>query len=329
MAEIAGNLFNLDNRIFRTLKALAIPGKLSEDYFEGKHVRYYHPVRLFLVAGAVFITLFSIRIGSEKSQIMPVTYKERQLLHQKHQIYLHLDSLKNATAASLQNQSATAALDTLMAKLDSSYKTPENDSIRFILSFVRNSSKDTVYTDGSINFTFDESRTIEIAVDDIENMSEDSLLQSYGVHGFWGKLLVRQQLKLHKKGENFLLYVLGNTLWMMLIMMPMLALVLKLLYIRRNYYYLEHLIFSFHVHSFLFLLFTFVLLFETWLGNSFGTILGIAWFIAAIYPFFAMKRFYKQGWIKSFVKYSLSSMLYIMIFVFALIGLALLSFTFF
>lgn len=46
--EMVSTIFNLDNKIFRSFLALLVPGKLTVDYFEGKHVRYYHPLRLFL-----------------------------------------------------------------------------------------------------------------------------------------------------------------------------------------------------------------------------------------------------------------------------------------
>lgn len=329
LSEMMSSLLNLDNRIFRTMGALAIPGKLTENYFEGKHIRFYHPVRLFLLSGALFIAMLSLKTGDGPSNFFPVSYKQQQALHQKHQLYLQLDSLKKNMLPTLNNRAAIAALDTLLGKLDSSYITSEHDSIEFALSFVRNAGKDTIYHDGGINISLQDAKKVNISVDDLENMSEDSLLNAYGIYSFWQKLLVRQQIKLLKKGDNFVLYILGNTLWMMLIMMPMLALVLKLLYLRRKYYFLEHLIFSFHVHSFIFLLLTIVTLASEWANDLPGLLVGLICFTLAIYPMLAMKRFYRQGWLKTLVKYLLSSMLYLMIFIFAIIGLALLSFALF
>ncbi len=328
VAETMSTVLNIDNQTYSTLKALAIPGKLTTDYFAGKHIRYYRPIRLFFFTGALLIAMISIRVGSGPSQIMPQSYKEVQTLHQKHKFYLQLDSLKKSTAATLHNRSALAALDTLMAKLDSSYMTSEHDSLSFARSFYHD-SQDTIYHEGAVNLSLKEAKTINIAVDDLDNMSEDSLLQTYGITSFWQKLLVRQQIKLHKKGDNFIFYLLGNTLWMMLFMMPMLALVLKLLYIRRHYLYFEHLIFSFHAHSFQFLLFTFVLLFRNWLGDALGPLFGFASLAALLYTLLALKRFYRQGWIKTIVKYIIISMLYLFIFIMAILGLALTSFALF
>lgn len=329
-SEMVSTVFNIDNQSFSTLKNLALPGKLTVDYFKGKHIRYYRPIRLFFFSGALLIAMLSLQIGSVPSQLMPESLKEINTLHQQHQFYLTLDSLKRTTAATLKNRSAIAALDTLLAKLDSSYMTSENDSLEFARSFVNNSRKDTIYNHGNFNLSLEESNKVKIAVDDLDHMTEDSLLQAYGVSNFWQKLLVRQQIKLLKKGENFVFYILSNTLWMMLVMMPMLALVLKLIYIRRRYFYFEHLIFSFHVHSFQFLLFALVVLSGNWLEKgTYDKLIGIAFLAAFLYTLFALKRFYQQGWLKTIAKYAIISFLYIFIFLAAMIGLALASFALF
>jgi hypothetical protein len=157
-------------------------------------------------------------------------------------------------------------------------------------------------------------------------MTEDSLMQAYNITGFWQKLVVRQQVRLLKRGDNFVFYILSNTLWMMLVMMPMLALVLKLIYVRRNYLYFQHLIFSFHVHSFQFLLFALVVLLDRWVGEeTYGMVIGVAFVAAFIYTLLALKRFYQQNWLKTLAKYFLISILYFFIFMAALIGLALVS----
>lgn len=331
MTETLATVLNIDNQAFSTVKNLAFPGKLTVDYFQGKHIRYYRPIRLFFFSGALLIAILSLQIGNAPSQIMPKALKEIQALHLQHQFYLKLDSLKNETASSFKNPTAVAALDTLLAKLDSSYRSPENDSIELTRKFYRNSKKDTIYHKGEFNLSLQEGDVIKIAVDDFENMKEDSLMNAYGIHGFWEKLIVRQQVRLFKKGDNFVFYILSNTLWMMLVMMPMLAVVLKLMYIRsRNFYYFEHLIFSFHVHSFQFLLFSLVVLSSNWLSDDkFSMVISFSFLAAFLYAFFALKRFYRQGWIKTFLKYLIISLAYFFIFLSAAIGLTLVSFALF
>ncbi|NIP78705.1 MAG: hypothetical protein GWM90_05665 [Gemmatimonadetes bacterium] len=87
---------------------------------------------------------------------------------------------------------------------------------------------------------------------------------------------------------------------MMFILLPVFAGVLKLLYIRRRRYYAEHFVFLLHVHSFVFLLATVMLLFRRWVTGWLEVALGL-WIL--VYIYLAMKRVYGQGWLKTFVKY--------------------------
>ncbi len=329
VAETVATLFNLDNRIFNTLRSLAIPGKLTSDYFNGIHNRYYHPVRLFLVAAAFFITMLSIKMDGNGLEGLSGELQKKKALHQKHQMFVELDSLRFATAAKFQNQQVTAALDTLMAKLDSSYNTTEHDSIGVARSFNFAERKDTLTMQGDVELSFSEKNLMKISVDDIENMEGNTLLSTYHIEGFWKRLLVRQQVRMLKKGDNFGIYLIGNTLWMMLVMMPMLAVVLKLLYVRRRFFYYEHLIFSFHAHSFMFLFITLLMLVSNWLGDAFGPVVGLSITAAAFYPMLAMKRFYGQRWPITIFKFLIVSLLYLVIFIITFTGMALVSFALF
>lgn len=87
---------------------------------------------------------------------------------------------------------------------------------------------------------------------------------------------------------------------MMFILLPVFAGVLKLLYIRRGRYYAEHFVFLLHVHSFVFLLATVMLLLRRWTAGWLELALSV-WIL--VYILLAMKRVYEQGWLKTFVKY--------------------------
>ncbi|MCB1044793.1 MAG: DUF3667 domain-containing protein [Acidobacteria bacterium] len=103
---------------------------------------------------------------------------------------------------------------------------------------------------------------------------------------------------------NQLFRVLSKAL---LLIMPLFALFLKLLYIRRDPFYLDHLIFAFHYHAFLFVFITCVIIFNlifdgTWVVVS--TVLSCI-FVPQVYMYLSLKRVYQQGWIRTLVKYFL------------------------
>ena len=97
--------------------------------------------------------------------------------------------------------------------------------------------------------------------------------------------------------------------------MPICALLLKLLYRRSRRYYIEHLIFSVHLHTWAFLVFMvgigyfkLAALGPRWLTTAFGWLLT-AWMLW--YVFAAFRTVYQQGWIKTGVKLMLLGSTYL------------------
>jgi hypothetical protein len=87
---------------------------------------------------------------------------------------------------------------------------------------------------------------------------------------------------------------------LMFILLPVFAVVLKLLYIRRGRYYAEHFVFLLHVHSVVFLLATVMLLVRSYAPGWIEALL-VLWIL--VYIYLAMRRVYGQGRIKTFAKY--------------------------
>jgi hypothetical protein len=90
------------------------------------------------------------------------------------------------------------------------------------------------------------------------------------------------------------LYLGASVLFFLLL--PVYALLLKLLYLRRKRLYVEHFVFALHVHAFVFALFTVVLL-------TGGLVSGLLVVWMMVYLFLAMRRVYGQSWLKTGVKY--------------------------
>jgi hypothetical protein len=93
------------------------------------------------------------------------------------------------------------------------------------------------------------------------------------------------------------------------LMMPLFAAILKVLYVRRKRFYVEHFVFALHVHAFTFLIFLLMLLLPGAIPNL---VLG-AWL--TLYVLIAMKRVYGQGIVKTVLKYLLLGWAYSMLLV--------------
>lgn len=304
------SVLNIDSKIFRTIGALFVPGKLSEAYFQGKQKRYVPPLRLFFVMAVIhfavlgYFTLEDLEKGlantlesSEKSAYMAVFRDE-------------LDSARVEVEPLFPQQPAVAAAF---------------DSLEIRLGETRQDSVQISYlvSTGLLGF---QSKNVEVAIYDVMEMPLDSLPYKYGVEGFWHQLVFRQVAKLNREGANFAGYVLSKLIWVVVLMMPALALLLKMLYIRRRRYYVEHLVFSFHYHAFAFLLASVLLLIGFQAEEDIDGKLTSVFVIAVlVYLYKAMRRFYLQGWFKTFLKFSFVNMAYFIIVSFFFVLVAVIT----
>ncbi len=117
-------------------------------------------------------------------------------------------------------------------------------------------------------------------------------------------------------GRLFWQEVLNQIPKVMFLILPIFALILKVLYIRKKIYYINHLIFSLHAHTILFLYLLFAILFPKWYVIT-PVVFGI-W----VHLFFSMRNVYKQSRFMTMLK--LNSLLFLYT-VPLILGFALLS----
>lgn len=141
------------------------------------------------------------------------------------------------------------------------------------------------------------------------------------------KLFVRQALKIMISTGQSITTVLEHTASKLIfLLIPVLALLLKLFYIRSKRLYYEHLIFSLHIHSFFFLILILCLLAGFFIHVS----IGIIALVFLIYTLLALRRYYRQSTGKTLAKIFLVSVSYLIIalpfFLFMLIVVAVVTY---
>ncbi len=130
------------------------------------------------------------------------------------------------------------------------------------------------------------------------------------------------------KGEGFNEKIFSGLSLAIFLLLPVFALFLKLIYIRRKYTYMEHMVFVFYTQAVFFLLMLLFLLVYSFSNGKDGLI-AIALGLFLIYLFLAMKKFYNQGWIKTFLKFLMANFSFMFIATFGLAILAVISFIFY
>lgn len=97
--------------------------------------------------------------------------------------------------------------------------------------------------------------------------------------------------------------MLASLPYALFLMLPLFALLTKLIYVRRKMYYGEHVVYALHVHAFTF----FVLLLKALLPDYVGDAVLLA---ALIYYFIAMQRFFGGRWWATTLRYAFVGAVY-------------------
>ena len=116
-----------------------------------------------------------------------------------------------------------------------------------------------------------------------------------------------------KSAEQAILKAFFSTLPKALfLLMPVFALILKMVYIRRDPFYIDHLIFAFHSHAYLFLLYSAMFLCIKALPGGWISIpILVMIFMPGIYLYLSLRRVYQQPHWKTGIKFLLVGNIYL------------------
>jgi hypothetical protein len=122
------------------------------------------------------------------------------------------------------------------------------------------------------------------------------------------RLLRMARMDATELGRLFLRDLVERMSFAVLLMVPLFAGLLRLLYLEQDHLYVEHFVFTLHVHSFAFLLFALQMPVRgaPWIPGLFAVAL-------LIYGFLALRHFHRQNFIETSIKFALLSLLYLLL----------------
>lgn len=120
--------------------------------------------------------------------------------------------------------------------------------------------------------------------------------------------LLRQLVDVLYEPRSALNQLIDNLPLAIFVMLPVYALLLKLFYLRKGRFYVENLVFATHLHTFLFLIFTILLLLPENTGlETVDTIVGAVTtcliLLLAVYHYTALKRYFQDGYVATAFKF--------------------------
>jgi hypothetical protein len=289
VSEAFGDLLELDSRLWRTLiPLLARPGRLTRDYLEGRRARYMPPFRTYLVLSLVF---FVVAFFDPRDDLSLLFEPEPEPTPEE-----IAERAAHAEAAKQEIIDELAAEGIIVGSTDPDGRAAEIDE---------QTDKAIEERDGGFNIQID---------DDTGNCNIDggdlTNLPAWLKRRFTPERLERVCERVTAdRGKTFAGLLLDNIPVALIVLLPLMALVLKILYPLSRRYFVEHLLFFVHYHAFFFLILTVQILFARVSGIlripeavAMLAIVAASLYIP-VYLYMAMRRVYGQGRILTFLKY--------------------------
>lgn len=274
-----GSFFSFESKFFKTVRFLLFkPGFLPLEYTSGKRESYFHPARAYVFISFIFFTLlFALPDFDEKKQ------------------NTELDNAEVTTEVNDLNKGDSISRGSV--KVDSIIQFDLNGKIKG--KKIRSSGfslTDSPYT--SIKEYDSAQRLLP------ENKRDGWIERAFEVKNIELKNYYSTEDGKKRFKKDFVGAFFSNVPRVVFFLLPIFALILKLLYVRRDFYYSEHLVFSINYYNFFFLGATAILLVnQIPVINDWLVAICVIWII--IYLPIAMKRFYKQSKRKTIFKFLL------------------------
>jgi hypothetical protein len=316
---------HFDGKFFYTVKYLLLrPGYLSAEYASGRRASYLNPIKMYVFTSAFFFLFYFSFVKSD--ELLKIDGKNATAA----QVRTILDSNKTAIQNKLEKTKDEPTKAELLKRLQST-----NEDLALLKT-------DTSHID-SLNLYKDQFDALAAEAEDNYNTIAEyefaqRALPAGKRDGWVVNYIQRKFILLKARFGNSSSQIISAILekfshtipQLLFVSLPLVALLLRLLYVRRKqYYYADHIIYTVHLYCALFILIFLRIL------AGFGKELSylhwlkyIGYFIVAYcfwYLYKSMRNFYLQRRTKTIFKFSLLLFCSWILFAILFVGFFLLS----
>lgn len=320
--EFIGSIITYDSRFRYTLKDLLFkPGTITRNYVSGRRLQYANPFRFFLSVSIIyFIVQGLIGTFTQEPEPFEITDKEGKNLQV---VPVGNNNFKLITADLAQDSiNADSVVRQTTNQLDSIFKQnniPVTTSVDSTdLNFNPfNFRKDTVQTYTPISeaaldtMSWAERNIKKIMLyrnfyrtTEISNavVALDSLGHKNSGYNRWIYDKNDAMERIENKPGDFVQYLLEKTPFFVFFFTPVFAFFFWLIYSKKRYTYMEHMILIFNIFSFVFLAMLISLIPDSIIGYDVfsGLVFGL---IGPFYFYKSLRNFYKENRILTIIKF--------------------------
>jgi hypothetical protein len=296
IVDVLDSFLNWDSKFFATIGWLiARPWHLTNQFLAGRRVRYVHPLRLYLLVSILFFFVVNYWAKSIHADPSKLSAEDRADIAAE----LNDPDIPPKVKARVRGALDAKGMTQPKAKMSPSAETAVTSQPSVTASPPPSVTSPSPSGDFGPLVQFDKPPS-----DKFEKWLEQRAKEKMGEHG--------------SKMALFIATLFSNLPYMMLCCIPLFALVLKVLYVRKRIFYIDHLVYALHIHSFAYLAIMLIVLITLGLirsipGTFAGWIIAALWITFATQVFLSIRRVYRQGWFFTVFKFFLGGFAYLIV----------------
>src|SRR6266498_2903943 len=261
IADLLNEFLNWDSKFFATIGLLLVrPWKLTNQFLAGHRVRYVHPLRLYLLASILFFFAFNYAIKSAHFDPINLSPENRAEIRdelQRENIAPEVRAKIEAALGGIEvppNKRARLEEELKREDLSAEARREIQDAVKDLPPEVRARIQDALKRASPTPAEEPQQpgqTTPEPRENDTPRVESGSDKNPSTPFEKWIETRAKEKMGEHgTKMGLFIATLFSNLPYMMLCCIPLFAFVLKILYIRRHLFYIDHLIYALHIHTF-------------------------------------------------------------------------------
>jgi hypothetical protein len=363
LLDAADSFLNWDTKFLHSMNQLLIhPWQLTNDFNAGRRARYVHPLRLYLIASIVFF-LLARAINWDSDGPIQLTEQDRT------ELVASLNKMIEPNSPLTPEQRAQVELArTKLTEVQGALTAEERSEVRKAFkAYIKSEVRKTLSAEERTKMATMMARIPKIP-DPATHMTPPAVPMppdlsasppaiehpsvppsavtatpkppfhfSAGPPGekksafaVWLEKQVKEKIgEDGARAKLFLETLRSNIPAMMLCCIPLFAFILKILYIRKGRFYVEHLVYALHIHTFLYvsvIITSLAVMGANRLSATLGGLITAVMVCAIVVQIFlSIRRVYKQGWFMTMLKFLFGGFVYFVILVLAVGATALVT----
>ena len=320
--EFFGDVFSYDSRLWGTVFPLILkPGKVAYEFVSGKRKEFVNPFRTYLTVSLIFFLVYGLMKTIEQYNGDGTKSSKSTFLNFDDNNNFSKEEKDSIIAAGLLNvrKNADINIDSVLATNNIKIDSIDSDEMSF------DSLKQKIPFVKKVTEFYDYHK---LHKDHAPAQAFDSLgyQNTFRNRFYFDKSI--SFYRMQQDGDSFIDKFFSSLSIAVFLFLPIFAMFFKLIYIRRKYTYMEHMVFVFYTQSVFFLLMLLFLIVNYMLNGN-DSLITIFLLMFAVYIYMAMRKFYKQGWFKTFLKFILVNFSFILMSSVGFVLLAMISFIFY